>query len=432
MTNQTVVSQAVETVVTGRPVGMPATALQVDGAMWIAVIPTEEWCDDGLYSPHMFNRDGLVAAKKKDHLQGEVTTDIQRTVIACIDDTGTKTKLDGHCRAKAWAHGKMAKPAQGTVICIIHQLPDGMRSDDTYVATLLKHAINKAGKLTAPEEKKSAQMWSGVRAGFVATTDFVVGSISKACFSEAKKVASLIDVTIPAFTGELVDDLAMSAEFRKLAETFEWSNPKANADIEDKAARAKDLAERKFVKSATMAAAFLVSHSMDAQAAACYWSVWGTEEMADIQKVTYADFTKNQGAKASDKLAVCTRAVGKFKEWLGTEWVTNRDALIAREEARMEAYIKSQETPDVGQDDEVVISDSDTPFEGEVLTLGELAQAIGDNIEEEEAAQDRIQRLEAMQARLAALEEEGNDDEALVVMDDIDQLLAQMEAARAE
>lgn len=393
-----VVAQALTSANVARPVGMPETAIPVGGSMWMAVIPVTDWTNETLYSPHLFNRDGALAAEKKAHLKGKTVTDIQKTVIACLDSDGAMTKLDGHCRSKAWEAGTLEAPADGNIFCIIHVLPENVTAESPYVGLLLKHAINKAGKLTAVEEKKSAQQWAGAgTGGFVAESWFTVNSISKAAFETAKRVGANLGVVVPDFQKDLEQNLVMSVEVRKLAETFAWDMPKAKASITDKEAKAQDLKERKFAYSATMAGAFIVCHSLDPIAAACFWVNWGKPNaMNATLGGLYSEFKTSVGANQADKLALSTRTVVTFKDWLANEWPSIKDEETAKEAARVEKYHAEKE------------GDEAKPFEDEKpVAAVQMFDEVAALVEFAQRPEATVEELEALADEAAA----ANDDE---------------------
>lgn len=361
MNNQTVIfaaiRAAVETAGMAIPANLPLNAIPVDGGnVWSAVIPVNEWCDDKLYSPHLFNRDGEKAAQKKDHLKGETTTDIQRTVIACLDSQGVMTKLDGHCRAKAWKDGDLEHPACGTVILFIHVLPVGETSTGVYVQTLLKHAINKAGKLTATEEKGAAQMWAGAQSGFVPKSWFVINSIAKAAIDASKAadvvISKALDVAVKTPNGlgkDLMENLRILQGAREMAEGFGWNKPEGNkvkTDAEGNQVnltaeeRKADRQGKEWTKGASVAAVLLASHNLDPAAALHFWwnyaqptneGMSGNHHATKLWKLAYA-MPQGEQVTANKKAQFVEEATGIFVSWYQEQWATRKDAIMAERE----------------------------------------------------------------------------------------------------
>lgn len=378
---------------------LPETAIPVDGGkVWSAVIPVSDWCDNEKYSPHLFNRDGAKAASKKDHLKGETTTDIQRTVIACLDSSGKMTKLDGHCRAEAWKSGELKEPECGTVICFIHILPAGETATGLYVQELLKHAINKAGKLTAPEEKKAAQQWAGAKDGFVPQSWFVVNSISKAAIDASKggdaALSKALDISIKTPDGlgkELLANLSILHEVRKMAEAFKWEKPvastvKFNEDGEEvaltKEEKAADRKGKEWTKGGSVAAILIASHNVDPEAAKYFWYNYGTNKAAEeakaIWKAAYNLGATTGQVNADTKAAFVKEGCELFAQWYKGDWKEYGDIIKAAYE---EAQAMANAAPEVGEEKPKV--DAVITQDGESVSLEELAT----RPEEEQQAQ---------------------------------------------
>ncbi|MGL5582355.1 MAG: hypothetical protein ACRDCE_15525 [Cetobacterium sp.] len=369
MTNQTAIFTAIRAAITGLVsadvmAALPETAIPVDGGrVWSAVIPVSDWCDNEKYSAHMFNRDGAKAAAKKDHLKGETTTDIQRTVIACLDSDGKMTKLDGHCRAEAWKSGELLPPACGTVICFIHILPEGETSKGVYVQELLKHAINKAGKLTATEEKAAAQKWAGAANNFEPKSWFVISSLSKAAIDASKAATDILGNTLKMFVEkpilgkELLNNLIILHAVREMAEGFKWEKPVASTVKFDqdgqevalsKEERAADRKGKEWTKGASVAAILIASHNVDPEAALHFWYGYGTAKQSKQARAIW-EAAYNLGAEtgqvnADTKAAFVKQGCELFAEWYQGEWKNNSDVIKA---AYKEAQAMAASTPDV-------------------------------------------------------------------------------------